>query len=222
VRVWFLLTVPAALGVAIWAFDWARSSRSANGSDARTTAELSALRAETQRLERQVAALQRAQPATGASVPAANIVSAELLARLGAAARQQPAQAEDPEAQPTEGSERASILQYGKYLDGVLAGSPADDATAASLGTKVKGFLDKGSSVLDLECGSDLCRMKTRHADLGAYRTFQNRAFQQDERLWSGPVTFITLEEPDESGHPLVAAIYLGRGQALPSPDTPH
>jgi hypothetical protein len=71
--------------------------------------------------------------------------------------------------------------------------------------------------LLELRCGKDLCRMKTRHVDGAAYHAFQTNAFTRDERLWSGPTTFVVLEEGSESGRPLVAAIYLGRGSALPS-----
>jgi hypothetical protein len=60
--------------------------------------------------------------------------------------------------------------------------------------------------------------MTTRHVDSDAYHAFQSGAFSHEQRLWSGPTTFVVLEE-GENGRPLVAATYLGRGSALPSPD---
>lgn len=220
VRRWWLLAVVAP-GIAIWGFDVYRSSSRASAAQ---NAQIRALQAETARLTETVAALQRGQQqnlhlqqsgATG-DTP----LSPELMARLFAAAQQQ-REAHPPEPGAvvrTEVEERQDLLQYGTYLDDRLARSPANDGTADALNRRITKYVDGNTELLDLACGKELCRIKTRHKSLEAYKTFQDNAFKQSDRLWSGPSTFVVLQEPNQTGGPLIAAVYLGRGDAMPSP----
>jgi hypothetical protein len=211
-RAWLLLPAAALFALLAWGFG-RQSSRAADRAQAGDSAELRELRAETERLREAVAALekaQREQRQAPASLPP------EVLARLNAAAAQRPA---DPPPKLTEAQEREDSLRYARYLDDELIRSPEDDAEAAALKAKSAKFFDQSSTLLEVQCGKQLCRMKTRHKDGEAYRVFQNGAFKLDERLWTGPITFVVIEEPDENGRPLVASIYLGRGDALPSPE---
>ena len=198
-----------------------RSQRSTGAGEAQSgeSAELRALRAETRRLRDAVAALERAQEdaRVAAQQPPAALPQ-EMPAQLTAAAQQQGLAAE-PGPAPSEAEQREDALRYANYLDGELERSLDDGDLAASLGAKVKDFLDDGSALIDVQCGRELCRVKTRHDDMDAYRAFQTNAFTLDERLWSGPITIALLEEPAVPGGPLVAGVYLGRGAALPSPE---
>jgi hypothetical protein len=211
-----VVLVMAAAAVAL-----SRSSRAAGATGDAQSAELRALREETSRLRAAVASLQESQrgakaPASGAALPA------EVLARLGTMAVPSQPSAADPSPHATPAEEHADMLRFGRYLDDRLAGQRVDLGAASSLRGKAEQYLDGALSLLDVRCSDELCRLKVQHKDLESYRTFQISAFQHESRIWTGPVTFIVEQEADDSGRPLIAGIYLGRGSALPSPEPPR
>jgi hypothetical protein len=219
------LLLIALLGLGItWAgFDWVQSSRAADAAQRQDAAELQRLRNETEQLRVSLAAVeqrlqQNEQKPKGAPVA----LPPELVAQFSAM-KASVATARAPQPVPNPEQERKQQLQYANYLDDQLAHSAptgADDV-AATISTKLDAVLEADAKVLDLRCGKDLCRVKTRHANADAYRAFQARGFRQEQRVWAGPITFVILEEPSAPDQPLVAAMYFGRGEALPSPDPP-
>lgn len=190
--------------------------------------ELAALRAETEQLREAVANLQQRAPIEGARNAELTTVSPELIARITAAlpsrAPQQGSRGAASETSPDPEKERAEQLSYANYLDDALARSAKGDGDreSAALRAKLDDVVDDASSLLDVRCSTSLCRVETKHSDRDAYRAFQARSFRQEQQLWSGPVTFIVLEEPETPNDDLVAVMYLGRGEALPSPDDPR
>ena len=214
------VVVVAAVAVSLgWlALDWRPSPRAANDDAARI--ELVELRAETARLRAAVSALEqqvRSAPqvparATAATPPGVELVTAK-------AAREA---SDTPRAEPLDPArEREQTLQYARYLDDHLARTPGADAAAlvGTLRADVEGVLEEQAVLLDIRCGADMCRVETRHQSGDAYRAFQARGFRQGEPLWPGPSTFILLEKPEAPDQPLVAVMYLGRKDALPSPE---
>jgi hypothetical protein len=215
---WLLAAVAVVLSVAAFGFEHSRSTRAEHDSQASMAAELRELRSETQRMQAQLVAIEEARQEQRAAKPLAVVVPPEIMARLSAAAEQRAA-VTDPEPSParTRAEEREETLEYARYLDDQLVRVNAKDDLATKLEAEAGKYFDKGSALLELRCGKDLCRMKTRHVDGESYHTFQANAFGHQERLWSGPTTFVVLEGGDDNGGPLVAATYLGRGSALPS-----
>jgi hypothetical protein len=219
-----LLTALVGLGIGWVGFDWVQSTRAADAAKQRNAAELRRLGAETEQLRTALAALeQRLQQSERKPSGAPSALPPELVAQFSALkASVTTAQATQPAPNPEQ--ERKQQLQYARYLDDQLAHSSqtgADDV-AASIETKLDGVLEADAKLLDLRCGKDLCRVKTRHTNADAYRAFQARGFRQEQRVWAGPITFVVLEEPTTPEQPLVAAMYFGRGEALPSPDPPQ
>lgn len=221
-----LVVLMALVGLGLtWAgFDWVQSSRAAEAARHSDAAELERLRAETDELRNSVAALeqrlQRNEQKPGAA-PAT--VPPELVAQFNAL-KASVTNPQAPQPAPSPEQERKQQLQYADYLDDQLARSSQSgvEALATSIRTKLDAVLEADAKVLDLRCGKELCRVKTRHANADAYRAFQARGFRQEQqRVWSGPITFVILEEPTTPEQPLVAAMYFGRGDALPSPDPP-
>lgn len=202
------------------AFDWHPASPAADGEDARV--ELAELRAETARLRSAVSALeqqarsapQAAQPATAPHPPVVELVTA----------KPSRAPSDTPEPVPPDPErERKETLQYARYLDDHLAQTPGADGAAlvSTLRADVEKVLGERAALLDIRCGADMCRVETTHENGDAYRAFQARGFRQGEPLWAGPSTFILLDRPDAPDQPLVAVMYLGRKDALPSPESP-
>jgi hypothetical protein len=217
-----ILTALGALGIAWAALDWAQSSRADDSAKARTAAELDALRNETQRLQAALASIeQQVQRKQGSGGPTA-AVPPELIAQLNELKAKVGAdQAHGTLPDPAE--ERRQELAFADYLDGELSRLPAagpSDPTP-SLKSKLESVLGADATLLDVRCGRDLCRAKTRHNGADDYRGFQARGFRQEEqRVWSGPVSFVLLEgSGDALDQPVVAAMYFGRGDSLPSPD---
>jgi hypothetical protein len=215
---WLVAAVAVALSVAAFGFERSQSARAEGDSQVSMVAELRGLRSEMHDMQTKLTALEQGRGEQGAAKPAGVVVPPEIMARLTAAAEQTTAATgPQPSSASTPAQEREQTLEYARYLDDQLAQVTASDDLATPLAAKIAKYFDKSSVLLDLRCGKDLCRMQTRHVDIAAYHAFQTNAFTHDERLWSGPTTFVVLEEGNDSGRPLLAATYLGRGSALPS-----
>jgi hypothetical protein len=220
--VWLVVAAAVALSVAAFGFQHSQSARAEGDSQVSVAEELRGLRSEMRDMRAKLVELEQSPPQQGGVKPPGVVVAPavppEIMARLTAAAEQTAAAAgPQPSSAPTPAQEREETLEYARYLDEQLARSTATDDLATPLAAKILKYFDKSSVLLDVRCGKELCRMKTRHVDLAAYHAFQTNAFTHDDRLWSGPTTFVVLEEGDDSGRPLIAAAYLGRGSALPS-----
>ena len=220
-----IMTALGAVGIAWAALDWVQFSRADDAEKARTAAELRELRSETRRLQAALASVeQRAQPLPSQAGGPKPAVPPEILAEL-AALKAKVAAVQPSDALPDPAEERHQELAFADYLDDQLARSPAgpQDPTP-SLKTKLEDVLEADASLLDVRCGKELCRAKTRHKNSDAYRGFQARGFRQDtRRVWNGPVSFIVLEgRGDLLDQPMVVATYFGRGERLPSPDPPR
>ncbi|HMJ11460.1 MAG TPA: hypothetical protein VK524_08625 [Polyangiaceae bacterium] len=217
---WLVGAVAVALSVAAFGFERSQSARAERDSQVSMVAELRGLRSEMQDMQAKLSAFEQGRREQGAAKPPGVVVPPEIMARLTAVAEQSAA-ATGPQPgsapPPTAAQEREQTLEYARFLDDQLARFSASDDPATPLAAKISKYFDKSSVLLDLRCGKDLCRVQTRHVDLVAYHAFQTNAFTHDERLWSGPTTFVVLDEGDDSGRPVLAAIYLSRGSAMPS-----
>jgi hypothetical protein len=87
-------------------------------------------------------------------------------------------------------------------------------------GTLMKKFdsvLSDNSSITSLDCRSSMCRMQTRHADLGAFKKFLQSAFiDANSYVVNGAAHVSLLSDPSAQG-PVDAVEFLAReGRNLP------
>lgn len=92
-------------------------------------------------------------------------------------------------------------------------------AATEKLARSLHAVLRDESTLAQIECRETLCRIETRHHDLGAFRTYVHDAYVEPGTDISGRGAFVgVLNEPSEGG-PVVAVAYVaGRGGGLPSP----
>jgi hypothetical protein len=105
-------------------------------------------------------------------------------------------------------------------LDGVFAGEQVDTKWAQEARAKAEGKLAAAmpatSALRSVECRASMCRVETVHEDLGSYRQFVEKAFQDPEtRVWNGGFFSTPVDKRDDGT--LVIVAYLAReGEALP------
>jgi hypothetical protein len=116
---------------------------------------------------------------------------------------------------------QAAEERYRLYLDSLLTGEKVDPdwAAAAKLESRLRVALPAGSRVEAIDCRTTLCRVTTSHASLDEYHSFISAAFEFKgaKRVWQEASIFMLLEPPTNSTGHVRAAMYLGRGEVLPS-----
>jgi hypothetical protein len=172
--------------------------------------ELARLRAQSQRLEAEVARLGRAVEAQDGQGQGQGRVPAQGHGQPGATA------AASPEAYA------AAEQRYREHLDATLASEGADPAwpDAAALPGKLQAALAEGGKLESTLCGSSLCRALTSHRSIDGYNAFLAKAFEPFAagNAWPGPGTFMVLDDANaRAAGRVLAVMYLGRGKELPA-----
>jgi hypothetical protein len=217
-RAWLIAS--GATAALTW-FGFALGARRADEREARFAVELAQLRETSAQLELRLALLeQRGRSAERRELPS-GALHPELVAQLARSQARQPSASPPREEAAPATSEQvhAQQLHYARYLDRVLDGERGepDIPFARELRAKLDAALGEQSDLIDVHCTRSLCRARTSHASLAAFHVFQRRALMGEEKVWTGPVTFVVPEESDDVNEPLGAWVYLGRGEALPS-----
>jgi hypothetical protein len=95
---------------------------------------------------------------------------------------------------------------------------PAWSRTATSEATRVlSGHLPRNSTLTNVECRKDMCRIESRHPNIEEYQEFASHSFRsRDSGLWNGGHSSWIVEKTSNGG--VVAVSHLAReGQDLPN-----